>query len=448
MNDRVASRLFDAGMDDDQSVRVAERFSTLHASLRALGVGASTATRAYWVPGRIEFLGKHTDYAGGRSLLCTVERGLCVLAAPRRNGRVRIHDARCNETASFRLQPDVVPDAGHWSNYPMTVARRIARNLPGAHSGADIVFESNLPPAAGMSSSSALITAVFLALADINDFSARVEYRRNVRTTEELAEYLGAVESGRSFRALAGDAGVGTQGGCEDHTALLCSQPGALVQYAFGPVRHERTIELPEHHHFVIAVSGVHAEKTGAARDAYNRASLAMVEILERWRRSTGRGDATIAAAVASAPDAADQLRACVRDGGDGDIPASMLLDRLEHFLAESEAIIPAAAEALAHGELEALGRVVDQSQLGAEQLLGNQTPETVALARTARELGAVAASGFGAGFGGSVWALVRSEQASELRARWAERYCADFPAAAAHASCFETHAGPPVIRL
>ncbi len=30
---------------------------------------------AWFVPGRIEFLGKHTDYAGGRSLLCAVAQG-------------------------------------------------------------------------------------------------------------------------------------------------------------------------------------------------------------------------------------------------------------------------------------------------------------------------------------------------------------------------------------
>ncbi|HET7564310.1 MAG TPA: galactokinase family protein [Gemmatimonadaceae bacterium] len=444
----MASRLFDAGMAEDRADRIAERFEMLHTALRALGVSASTATRAYWVPGRIEFLGKHTDYAGGRSLLCTVERGICMLAAPRRHGRVRIHDARSRETASFRLQPDVVPEAGHWSNYPMTVARRISRNFPGALLGADVVFASDLPPAAGMSSSSALVTAVFLALSDINDFSARVEYRRTVRTTEDLAEYLGAVESGRSFRVLAGDTGVGTQGGCEDHTALLCSRPDALIQYAFGPVRHERTIELPAGHHFVIAVSGVHAEKTGAARDAYNRASRAMSEILERWRRTTGRDDATVAAAVASSPDAATQLRASIRDGGDGDMPASALLDRLEHFLTESDELIPAAGDALARSDLEALGTLVDRSQQDAERLLGNQTPETIALARIARELGAVAASAFGAGFGGSVWALVRSDQASELRARWTERYGAEFPAAASHAEFIETRAGPAATRL
>jgi galactokinase len=44
------------------------------------------------------------------------------------------------------------------------------------------------------------------------------------------------------------------------------------------------------------------------------------------------------------------------------------------------------------------LGVLVDRSQAMAESILRNQVPETIHLARSARELGAVAASAFGAG--------------------------------------------------
>src|SRR5207245_3711462 len=96
------------------------------------------------------------------------------------------------------------------------------------------------------------------------------------------------------------------------------------------------------------------------------------------------------------------------------------LRPRLEQFLAESWEIIPAAAEALAQGDTTALGPLVDRSQALAAQGLGNQIPETIALARRARELGAAAASAFGAGFGGSGWALVREVDAPEFREGWA----------------------------
>ncbi|MGH7448520.1 MAG: galactokinase family protein, partial [Longimicrobiales bacterium] len=44
----------------------------------------------FFVPGRIEVLGKHTDYAGGRSLLAAVHRGFVVAAAPRPDGAVQV----------------------------------------------------------------------------------------------------------------------------------------------------------------------------------------------------------------------------------------------------------------------------------------------------------------------------------------------------------------------
>src|SRR5699024_12638852 len=48
---------------------------------------------------------------------------------------------------------------------------------------------------------------------------------------------------------------------------------------------------------------------------------------------------------------------------------------------------------------------------------------ETIALQRIARELGAHAASAFGAGFGGSVWALVPEQEAGAFAERWAAHY-------------------------
>ena len=84
-----------------------------------------------------------------------------------------------------------------------------------------------------------------------------------------------------------------------------------------------------------------------------------------------------------------------------------MLLDRFNQFVEESTELVPAAADELGAGDLDAFGRTVARSQELAERLLRNQVPETVALVRSARDHGAWAASAFGAGFGGSVWALV-----------------------------------------
>jgi galactokinase len=236
---------------------------------------------------------------------------------------------------------------------------------------------------------------------------------------------------------------VGTHGGSEDHTAILCARAGELVGYSFAPLRPERHVPLPAGHTFAVASSGVRAEKTGAAREKYNGLSALGGRLLALWNRETGRRDPTLAAALRAGPDAPDRLRAGV--AGDEDAPA--LRARLDHFLAESEEIVPAAAAALAAGDLAELGVLVDRSQALGASLLGNQIPETEFLARSAREIGAAAASAFGAGFGGSVWALVPEAGADRFLALWRERYAAAFPARA-EAEFFLTGAGSPAHRI
>ena len=71
---RITDRLRDAGTSSYEADRKGELFEQADATLDSLRVAEDGRVR-YWVPGRIEVLGKHTDYAGGRSLLCTIERG-------------------------------------------------------------------------------------------------------------------------------------------------------------------------------------------------------------------------------------------------------------------------------------------------------------------------------------------------------------------------------------
>ncbi|MHB1863450.1 MAG: galactokinase family protein [Gemmatimonadaceae bacterium] len=423
------------------------RFAAAAAALRANGVSEARAG-ALFAPGRIEVLGKHTDYAGGRSLLCAVERGVCLIVAARLDATIRVISADAGEVLEFPFSADLEPAIGHWSNYPMTVARRLARNFPACRVGADIAFSSDLPVAAGVSSSSALVVALFLALASVNAFEATDAYRREITGREALASYLGCVENGESFGVLAGDRGVGVFGGSEDQTAILCCRPQRLSRYSFCPVRAEGDVPMPAGHVFVIADSGVVAEKAGAARDAYNRASVATRVITRLWNDATGRRDGSLAGALASAPDAAERLRGVLARADHAEFPAQVLVDRMAQFNDESTRIIPAAYDALAAGDLARFGALVDESQGNVERWLGNQVPQTIALQRDARALGAVAASAFGAGFGGSVWALVREVDAEPFAAAWLARYREAFPAAGPGARTFSTAAGPAALRL
>jgi galactokinase len=373
------------------------------------------------------------------------------VAAGRPDGILRLLNVNDGRAVEFRIGPDLEPSPGHWSNYPMTVARRIAQNFPGPPRGADVAFASDLPPAAGMSSSSAMVVLTFLILDAANRLSRREAYQRNIPSAEALGEYLGCVENGQSCGPLAGGNGVGTFGGSEDHTAILCCRPGQLSQYSFCPVELERTIALPAGHVMGIGVSGVAAEKTGEAQEKYNRVSRLTGEMVRLWGKRQnhtehgGSRSLTLASAVRSAGLA--EMSRALRAGSDM-FGAEEMLARLEQFTLESERIIPAAGDALERDDLDAWGLLVDESQKRAEIALGNQVPETIFLARAARDMGAVAASAFGAGFGGSVWAMVRAAEAEAFAGHWSAVYRQTFPQHAGRASFFITRAGPGAMRL
>lgn len=446
--DGLASRVAAAGFAAPRAAEVQRLLAMCARALARDGAGPDAAACAFLVPGRIEVLGKHTDYAGGRSLLAALERGIAIVAVPAGDARVRVRDVATGEGLDVPLDPSLEPSSG-WATYPMTVARRLALNFPDARTGARIAFASDLPIAAGMSSSSALVVAVFHALATVNGVMAMPAFRANVTTPLELAGYLSAVENGRDYRGLRGTTGVGTLGGSEDHVAMLCARAGELVRYRFAPERFEESLPLPDGYGFVVAASGVRAEKAGAARERYNRAARLMHAAAARWRHGTGRDDPTIGAALDACPDAAPRLRAILAAApDDATVPPDALRARVEQFIAEDQEIIPAAAEALRAGDVARFGALVDRSQELAERLLGNQVEETVHLARSAREAGAVAASAFGAGFGGSVWALVEDREAARFVERWRGAYLQRFPQHAATAHFFRTRAGPPMARL
>jgi galactokinase len=444
VNPEIVARLITAGMSVTEADTKARLFIDLEQQLSPPGVAE---IMRWFVPGRIEVLGKHTDYAGGRSLLCTAERGFCVAAVARKDSLVCIKDAVREQAFEFTISPELAVPASSWRLYAAVVARRLARNFAGAVKGADIALASDLPSAAGMSSSSALVVAIYAVLSAANQIDQREEYRANISSAEDLAGYLGCIENGQTFKSLTGDAGVGTFGGSEDHTAILCSEPGHLKQYSFCPVRLERTVEFPRDCTFVIGVSGVVADKTGSAKARYNRASQGVQSTLALWRSASGSKASTLAEAATSSPETPEQIRAAL--GLSANTKNSRwLLDRFDQFWRESEEIIPRAGDALAKRDLQAFGELVAESQAAAETLLGNQIPETVWLAREARALGAHAASAFGAGFGGSVWALVSRNRADEFVESWRDAYLTSEFYAARSSQFFLTAPGPSIVRL
>lgn len=414
----------------------------MHEGVPGPDVWPTPAREVTWfVPGRVELLGKHTDYAGGRSLLVATEQGLTFRATAREDRILRVTSEGLGTTAEVDLDRPGRDRRGHWSGFPAAVGARLAANFGHAVHGADVTVDGDLPRASGLSSSSALVVGLARVLMDLAGLGSDPALTGSVTRTEELADYLACLENGQTYRDLAGRRGVGTLGGAEDHVAMLCSRPGTASQFSFCPVHLEREVSLPVDHVLAVAVSGVLAEKSGDARESFNRLARAAHEVVDRWDAATGRTDLYLADAVRSCADAPERIRRLL--GGHG-----FLRGRFEQFLVESERIVPAGTDALASGDLVALGELVDESQRWSEEGLDNQVPETVTLQRLAREMGTTAASAFGAGFGGSVWALVPAVDAEDFAQDWLAAYVRHFPQHARMSTVLLTGAAGPARRL
>src|SRR6185312_1822780 len=166
------------------------------------------------VPGRANLIGEHIDYHGLPVLPIALRRSIRLRFTPRADREIRAASASYGERAfqwTARLEPAA---PGDWENYLRAAAQTVAGRW-GVGRGLDACVESDLPAAAGLSSSSALLVAFTLALLRANGIEAT------------FAELMDVLPDGEQF--------VGTRGGGMDHAAVLGSRAGCASLLGFDP---------------------------------------------------------------------------------------------------------------------------------------------------------------------------------------------------------------------
>jgi len=406
------NRVTTAGLtsaEEERASRLIDGFRT------TTGRAAHSVVRA---PGRVNLLGEHTDYNGLPVLPMAIDRSVLIAVAPRADRLVRLlnTDARY-KPRQYALADSIPPSpSGDWSNYAKAAAQGLRRAYPmQIQHGADLVVDGNIPAGAGLSSSSALVVASALALLGVNDVD--VPY-------DVLAELLPKAERY-----------VGTLSGGMDQAASLLARAGNALRIDFFPLR-VRTVPLPAGYRVVVCHSLVHAEKSGAARHAYNQRVIEcrlVTRVLERLLgTSLPRGLSTLGDLVALFPnrslldflpcltaqvpdrpldirEIAALIGTCpdrLRDACGGVAEEFVLLRRARHVFSEAERV-NAAEEALRAGDTAAFGRLMDASHTSCRNDYDVSCPELEELIRIAKEAGAVGARLTGAGFGGCTVNLV-----------------------------------------
>lgn len=320
-------------------------------------------------PGRVNLIGEHIDYHGLPVLPIALERRVRVAFRPRADRRIVAASASYGER-EFEWTDDLAPvAAGDWENYLRAAARVAATFLPGSARGIDADITSDLPAAAGLSSSSALIVAVTLGLLRANGYNP---------TFEELMEVL---PDGEQF--------VGTRGGGMDHAASLGSRAGCASLIGFDPVTI-RHIPIPPGWGFLVANSMVRAEKSGAAREEYN-----------------ARRNATMTAREKLA--AGEPLNDLERHA-------------YEHVTGEA-ARVECAISAMERGDAATFGRLLLESHASLRDRLRVSCPALDRLVAAAMDSGALGARLTGGGFGGCAVVFANRRDLDNVRDGLARRF-------------------------
>jgi len=299
----------------------------------------------------------------------------------------------------------------------------------------------------GMSGSSALMMMVYTAIAASNSLETAPEFVKNIQGPVDLSVYLACAENGQSFRDLAGDRGVGTFGGSEDHAAILNGRAGHVSLFSFSPPELLAEVPWPDDWRMVVAFSGVRAEKTREALEKYNMASRRARDAVAVFNRLCGCSHPTLREVVDHEPKPGGERWLSELDraaAAAGDMAPS-LADRVRQFILEDRVHVPGAIAALKGRDLGRFGQLLSDSHRASRKDLWNIVPEIDWLMESACELGAAGASGFGAGFGGSAFAVTTADRAGALLRSWRGRYRATFPDRAAESDFFIAQPSPGI---
>src|SRR6185369_7073659 len=313
-------------------------------------------------PGRVNLIGEHIDYYNLPVLPMALRRTIRVHFTPRADRRISATSESYGHR-EFDWTPALTPVArGDWENYLRAAAQAIAGKWGVLH-GIDATIESDLPPAAGLSSSSALIVGVTLALLRANG---------KLASFQQLMEIL---PDGEQF--------VGTRGGGMDHAASLASREGCASLIEFVPLA-VHYIPIPADWAFLVANSLYTAEKSGAVRERYNAVRTAGTDAL----RETGF--ASYGEAIEASPE--DELCALAA--------AKHLPPPFLHVVTEAFRVRHA-VEAMHTNDADRFGRLLMESHASLRDRLQVSCPPLDRLVDAAMASGAAGARLTGAGFGG-----------------------------------------------
>jgi N-acetylgalactosamine kinase len=231
------------------------------------------------VPGRINLMGRHVDHRGGDVNMVAIDREIICIASGRLDDEIRAYNYEEQEYPEIRFKiSDIIAgiewkdwfdfinnskinqmvrnSQGDWGNYIKAAALRLQIANPSKTlKGFNMFVIGNIPKAAGLSSSSALVVATLEALCHINNHTLHPK------------EFIDLCGEGEWF--------VGTRGGSADHAAIKMSNRGNITQIGFFPFKIKGFAPFPDMINLVVINSMKKATKSKEELKRYNEKVLA-----------------------------------------------------------------------------------------------------------------------------------------------------------------------------
>ena len=344
------------------------------------------AIRVVRAPGRVNLIGEHTDYNLGLVLPAAIDLEIRIALVPTDDRRVELVSGATGERAGFDLDA-IGPRRGAWVDYVAGTAWALA-DAGIATRGLRGIIVSSLPTASGLSSSAALELASAWALAD------------------EPGGAVAPIELARTCQR-AENAYVGVNCGLMDQFASACGVAGDAVLLDCRSLEF-RPIALPLATHTLVVIH------TGSTRS------------LTTSQYNVRRAQCEAAAAALAARDPGVRS---LRDVTPAMLPRIRELvgddafRRSRHVVTENARVVDT-IEALATGDIAAVGRLWAASHASLRDDFEVVSPELDALVEIASAVPGVAAARMtGAGFGGCTINLVERGAVGALRTAVEARY-------------------------
>jgi galactokinase len=267
--------------------------------------------------------------------------------------------------------------------------------------GIEALIVSDLPVAAGLSSSSALVIGSALALGTANGESV---------PPLELAALMADAEQL-----------TGTRGGGMDQAICLCAREGTASIIDFDPLRVD-PVPVPDDWCFVAADSLVPARKSGDVQTTYNRRRVEVETALGQIGRALDESS-ELPPDVSYRDLLASHAPETLLEAGERALEAD-LRRRFKHMVTEAGRV-GQAVDAMKGADISAFGALMNASHRSLRDDYGVSTPELDELVGIARDAGAAGARLTGAGLGGSIVALACADDAGAVVGALGERFYA-----------------------